>query len=194
MINAGLRITMTSSSSHDTPSPLGDLTFDLLDDELKQQLDDLAVQARQASQGAAGPIVSEVGDVPEDELERVDADSFRPTKVLFISPLLSFPSLSCHLKLAVLLFLRWVVHEDELECVDADSFRPTKVPFFFSSYSHLSFNSPSLCFLKQAGPIVSVILLLSSSLSSFFMKINSFIRCLSSFFFFPYTKLMDFIT
>eukprot|EP00026_Physarum_polycephalum_P018682 Phypoly_transcript_20356.p1 GENE.Phypoly_transcript_20356~~Phypoly_transcript_20356.p1 ORF type:complete len:129 (+),score=18.72 Phypoly_transcript_20356:38-388(+) len=55
------------------------MNFDLLDDDLKHQLDELAAQARlQARQG--GPLVSEVGDVPEDELERVDADSFRPTK------------------------------------------------------------------------------------------------------------------
>lgn len=64
------------------------IRFHLLDDETRQQLDEVADQAKlqiRMIQGVnpppPGPISCEVGGIPEDELERVDANVFRPTEV-----------------------------------------------------------------------------------------------------------------
>jgi hypothetical protein len=59
--------------------------LDQLDEDVIQQLDEVALHVAAhlgSAPSAAGPVFSEVGDIPEDELERVDANTFRVVKVL----------------------------------------------------------------------------------------------------------------
>lgn len=78
-------------------------TFPLLDEDLKEQLLQFALQAKQqaAHPSQAEAVSVEVGDIPEEELERVDANVFKPVENSETRQIIQFLALKSGLKVSI---------------------------------------------------------------------------------------------
>jgi len=77
-------------------------SFPLVDDDMKEQLNELALHAKNQA-AHASPTLStvEVGDVPEDELERVDRDTFRPASGTATEQVIQYLALQTRMQVTI---------------------------------------------------------------------------------------------